>query len=258
MIQTRLPATSAVLALTLCGSAVFADVMVLDSSSDTYIRADRSYSVHGVAESFDIRFNFVSYTQFDMSGLNVDEISDATLTLYKVGNARNDTITNGRFTAWGLPAGDGLTAQDWHETEDFDPNDGFNGLDFRNVGADWLTTGNGINQEVLVSLDPEGGIGGTHPSANVTEVVDNGTGMITLSGQGLVDFLNARADDNGYVTFITGITDTTGRGWGIASKENADTALHPKLSLTYSAVPEPASAAVVALGGTALLRRRLG
>lgn len=232
----QLVTASALLAL---APAAFATDVSLDSSSDTYIRVDRSYLVHGVDEVFDIRFDFVSYTQFDMSSLGDVDITDATLTLYKIEGQRNDTITNGRFSAWGLPNVAGMTDQNWHETEDFDPNDEFVGLDFRNVGTEYIPGFlNGIDDANLVSLDPEGGVDGLFPEPDVVETVDNDTGMITLTGSAFVDFVNSRIDDGGMITFITGITEYgSGKGWGIASKENADSALHPKLTLTFDGGP---------------------
>ncbi|QDU55505.1 PEP-CTERM sorting domain-containing protein [Aeoliella mucimassa] len=249
----------AALACYLAGPATAATIS-LDSSSDTWIRDGRSYSANGIDGVLDARTEFVPYVQFDMSGLDIDSITDAALRLWKVPSARNDTIVTGRYATYGLSDLPGNTLQNWHETDDFDPGDATNGLDFRNTGAEWspnytATTGtqaNGIDRDLLTSLDMEDG-------ANVVESVNNSTGEIVLTGADLIAFLNSRADDNGLVTFLLPVEADGGRGWGIASKENVDSALHPQLDLTYSAnVPEPTSLVLCGLAGAMLLvaRRR--
>ncbi|MFW6353232.1 MAG: PEP-CTERM sorting domain-containing protein [Verrucomicrobiota bacterium] len=86
-------------------------------------------------------------------------------------------------------------------------------------------------------------------SANVTETI-NGN-VFQLSGTDLLTFLNARADANGFVTFLVENPESGGRGWGWATKEHADSSLHPTLSLSFTsdlaAIPEP-SAMVALLG----------
>lgn len=235
----------------LLAGSVSADTVSLDASNDTWIRDGFSHASNGTDGVLDMRFSFTPYIQFDLSGLNIDQISSATLTVHKVASARNDTIVNGRFAVHGLPSQAGNTLQNWDELADFDPTDATNGLDFRNVGADHtLNTGNGVNLANVINLDAEDG-------ANVTEVTNNTTGVATLTGQDLVNFLNSRVDDNGLVTFIFGIEGVnTGQGWGYASKENADANLHPQLDLEFTQVPEPGSLALIGLGSLLALRRR--
>ena len=52
------------------------------------------------------------------------------------------------------------------------------------------------------------------------------------------------------------LTDYSGGYIGFKTKENTAGAFAPTLTLDYTPVPEPASLGVLALGGTALLRRR--
>lgn len=241
-------AAATLLAPVICAAAA---TIVLPASNDTWIRDGRSHTTNGIDPVLDERLSFVPYIQFDMSGLNVDTISSATLRLWKVGSARNDTITNSRFGTYGLPNLPGNTAQNWHETLDFDPNDATNGLDFRNVGLEHtLNVGNGLDLARAVSLDPEDG------GVNVTETVNNTTGAIVVTGDDLVAFLNTRADDNGLVTFMFPIEDPA-RGFGLASKENADPLLHPSLELEFSvAVPEPTALGLGLVAAATLASRR--
>ena len=243
-------------AATLCAavhsSAVRADTASLGSSNDTWIRDGFSYTVNGIDAVLDARLTFVPYVQFDMSGLNIDTISAATLRLWKVPSARNDTITNDRYATYGLADDPNNTLQFWDESADFDPNDGFNGLDFRNTGAEWgpaLT--NGVDRTKLVSLDPQDG------GVTITELVNNTTGEITVSGADLVAFLNSRADASGLVTFLMPVEAST-QGWGIASKENATESLRPILDLEYTVVPEPATCVLLVAAAMAsmMVRRR--
>lgn len=254
----------AVLATVAFAPATWADTASLGASNDTWIRDGFSHASNGTDGVLDARLTFVPYIQFDMSTLNISSISDATLTLWKVASARNDTIVNGRFATYGLTDTPTNALQYWDELADFDPGDATNGLDFRNTGIEWSATysgpiagneGNpniqsgGVDRSVLTSLDLDDG-------ANVTESVNNTTGEIVLSGPDLVSFLNSRASDDGLVTFLLPVEADGGRGWGIASKENANSSLHPQLDLVFTSVPEPSSIAMLALASLALIGSR--
>ncbi len=232
-------------------AGVNAAMVSLSASNDTFIRDGRSHTVNGVAAALDAFPPFVPYVQFNLSGLDIDTVSSATLRLWKVAGTRNDAITNDRYSTYGLPNLPGNTAQNWDELLDFDPLDATNGLDFRNVGLEHtLGVGNGLDLTRAISLDPQDG------GVNVTETVNNTTGEIVVTGDDLVAFLNSRVDDDGYVTFMMPF-EGTARGFGIASKENADPALRPALEIEFTGVvPEPATVGMCLIAAAALASRR--
>ncbi|MFP4281634.1 MAG: hypothetical protein ACLFR7_03325 [Opitutales bacterium] len=238
------------LTLALLGSsfgvhALSAQSALITTSNDTFIRDGRSYTVNGTTDNLDFRYDFTAYFQFDMSSLGIGEILDATLTLHKITgpDGRNDTMVAGRVETYGLLDLVGNTEQNWDETAggwQARVPDEDHGLDFRNVGNDWAG-GTGAVASNLSNLDSA--------SANVTETI-NGN-VFQLSGTDLLTFLNARADANGFVTFLVENPESGGRGWGWATKEHADSSLHPTLSLSFTSdlavIPEP-SAMVALLG----------
>lgn len=234
-----------------------AQTATVTPSNDTWIRDGFSHTVTGPDGALNAFATFVPYIQFDLSGLNIDDITNATLSLnLPGGGSRNDTLNAARFGVQGLPAIDGNTNQLWDELSDFDPTDATNGLDFRNVGLEWgVGFEDGVDYTRLVNLDPERG-------ASTTEVLNDVAKTAVLTGSDLVSFLNTRVDDNGYVTFLLPFSDGTAnnRGFGYASKDNANPALAPALTLTYTAletpVPEPTTATVALMAGGLLLGRR--
>lgn len=241
-------------------SVAQADTAMLGSSSDTYIRDGRSNDDAGPAAVLESRTlssaAFVAYIQFDLSGLTIDTITDATLNLAKVAGGRNDDLSAGRFATYGLNDDPNNTLQHWHEANDFDPNDATDGLDFRNVGAEWTNNpaDNGVDRSLLTSLDPEDG------GVSVTETLVGGTGgtdgTMSVTGADLVSFLQSRYDAGGLVTFLFPLENTPDRGYGIASKEHATADYHPELVLTFT-VPEPATGMLfLAAASITLLGRR--
>ena len=196
----------------------------IGADADTFLRAGQD---NGSAAVLDSRFSFVPYVKFDLSTLNIEEITQATLGVSKVASFRNDSITTGRFAVYGLASQAGNTPQDWSEATL---------VGGATSGAEWNddASSNGIDRSRLTSLDAEDG-------ANVFETVVNGTDVPqTLSGPDLVTFLNTRLDDNGLATFIIPVEASNGLGYGLASRENGNAALRPTLSITYEeGAPDP-------------------
>lgn len=190
------------------------------SDADTYMR---DAVVRGGEAFMDIRgggVDFAGYLRFDLSELTAmgpGTLSDATLTLYKVGASRNDAINNGRFSLHGLNNVAGNTPQSWSEATLSETGD-------NPAGAEWTGV---VPMDLL--------------SGRITDLDDNVEGIseliasdvVTITGAALEAFLKDRVDDNGLVTFIIACEDGSDRGYGIATKENANAALHPRLQLTY-------------------------
>ena len=234
------------------------DVADLTSSNDTWIRNGFSYIFNGgndpgdplVGGVLDARFSFVPVIQFDLSGLNIDTLNDATLTVTKVPSLRNDGISAGRFAVYGLPSGTTApfgTVQNWDEVNDYGvprradlgfDDTVFHGLDFRNIGDEWsdvvdsgtftgtssTENNTGIDRSLLVSLDPED----TDITVNTTETfapvagATNNETHASLTGPDLVSFLTERlnsTDNPGLVTFFIPAEIANGQGYGLASQE---------------------------------------
>ncbi|MBX3435402.1 MAG: PEP-CTERM sorting domain-containing protein [Pirellulales bacterium] len=225
---------------TSASSRTTAASIVLNTVADTYSRAGVNA---GAAPVMDIRDfatpDFIGYFRFDLSSVPAP-ITGAKLTLHKVPSARNDTIVTARFANFGLTNAAGNTPQNWDELTVADTG---LGAEYNTVGGDPLILGQ------FISLDFEAG-------ANVTETVNNNVTPQMLEGPDLVAFLEGRRNDGGLATIINAVL-TVGRGWGWATKENADPLLHPTLEITYDVIPEPTSAGLLALGAcAALLYRR--
>ncbi|MEN6425741.1 MAG: LamG-like jellyroll fold domain-containing protein [Phycisphaerales bacterium] len=213
--------------LVLAGAtSIQAATFTLGSDADTYV-ASGDTTPHGSATYMYLHdtTNGVGYLRFNLSDLNIATVQDATLTLVISGDApRNDSLITARFFLHGLNNVTGNTPQDWSEAT----------LTSANVGAEWATNGG----EPLVNTTP---MDDTTAGAGITETITStgedywiaGSRTITISGDALAQFIEDRAQDSGLVTFLMEFpTSTTGRGFGLASKENTNEAYRPKLELT--------------------------
>jgi hypothetical protein len=248
MWMKRIIVCIAVLIITgvMAGTASASLIAMLGSDADTYLRDD---VVRGADVLMDVRgggIDFAGYLRFDLSGLGAGiTIESATLTLTKVsGASRNDTITSARFALYGLNVVADNTPQNWDESTLTETGTDIVGLEWNGVVPLDLSGGR------VTNLDME-------DVAGITETVVNGGsegGTVSVTGDPLVSFLQGRVDDNGLVTFIIGNDDGTDRGYGLATKENLTESYRPVLEITY--IPEPATIALLGLGGLTLLRRR--
>ncbi|MFB0525290.1 MAG: hypothetical protein ACETVZ_07090, partial [Phycisphaerae bacterium] len=209
-------------------SYVQADKITVGSDADTYVGG---VGTHGDATGMYLQNtdNYVGYLRFDLSGLDIITIRSATLTLTISGDTpRNDNPVTGRFALNGLDNIAGNTAQDWDEAV----------LDVNTVGAEWSTNGGEPLVNVTVMDMNEADLAaGLVPA--ITETIAGsgdywlpGARTITVTGDPLASFIQSRIDDGGLVTFILEFPGGgSGRGYGLATKENADEALRPKLEL---------------------------
>lgn len=186
------------------------------------------------------------YLRFDLGALNVRTVLDAQLILRNSGEApRNDAANTGRFALYGLNNVAGNTPQNWSEST-------LSESGTNPVGAEWsgavpldLTGGR------VTNLDADDGVAVTESivQASGTDYWAPGAFTFTISGQALIDFLQARADDGGLATFIVANDDGNSRGYGIATKENATEEFRPILVLTYEAGgamnPQPANGSTI-------------
>ena len=236
------------------GAASYADIANLGASADTmiwhrdgvtaYVDGNFGSTVDLDTYHFDANLNAYSYIQFNMSSLGDIVINSATLTLTKAaanpsqgltGSDRVDTITTGRIDLFGLNNVAGNTVQNWDEST--------------------LTMNNTGNEITTASIAAAAGA----PFLNSTsfaglEAVSGGT-VITLTGTEITAFLQGRADDNGYVTFMTANPDATaGRGYALDSKESGINV--PLLSLDYTVIPEPATLGLIGMASVGLLVAR--
>lgn len=213
------------------------------SDADTWFNGA---TIYGADVLMDVRggsTDRAGYLRFDLEALSVNTVLDAQLVLRNSGGAsRNDAITSARFALYGLNNVAGNTPQDWDEstlTEDAS-------------GAEWtgpvpldLTGGR------LTNLDGDDGVAVTETFVDdpALDYWIAGNYTITITGQALVDFLQARAEDGGLATFIIANDDGSDRGFGIATKENTDEAFRPVLILTYIAGgamnPQPADGSTI-------------
>jgi hypothetical protein len=169
------------------------------------------------------------YVRFDLSSLNIQSIESATLTLFVHGSIpkppyRNDSCVTGRFALYGLNNVAGNTPQDWDEAV----------LTSASTGTemDWAAGAVVTAGGLAVDLDDD--VAGITETVSPTSSPGNASlgATITITGDALVSFLQSRVDDDGLVTFILKDDDGSDRGYGLCTKEFADEAYRPKLTLT--------------------------
>jgi len=190
----------------------------------------RGSSSSGAAQSLDVRDyqgaggDGMAYLRFDLSGVDLTGLTNAYLTLQKLGG---DTINGDRFDVAGLLNLPGNTSQTWSEST----------LAVTGPGEEYTATaGNGLDMTRVVNLSSEGGAG-----ANVIEQVSNSGSPQHLSGVDLMAFLKDRKSDGGLATFIVLVDAGANRGWTYGSRENANAALRPTLRLECTPAYEKAA-----------------
>ncbi|MEJ2648483.1 MAG: hypothetical protein P8016_08780 [Sedimentisphaerales bacterium] len=170
------------------------------------------------------------YVRFDLSGLDIDSIENAALTLSVHGSIpkppyRNDSVVSGRFALYGLNNVAGNTPQDWGEDV----------LTSADTGAemDWATGSVVTDGGLATDLDDDvEGISETYSASSSPANASLGA-TITISGDALVSFLQSRVGDDGLVTFILKDDDGADRGYGLCSREYPDQTYWPQLELEY-------------------------
>ncbi|MEN6309259.1 MAG: LamG-like jellyroll fold domain-containing protein [Anaerohalosphaeraceae bacterium] len=235
------------LILMMLGTMIQADSITLGTHADTYLR---DATVRGALDFMDVRggtYDFGSYMRFDLKSLGAIKITGAQLILINSGTgSANGNIVTGRVALHGLNNVAGNTPQDWDETT-------LSETGTNPAGAEWtgtvpmnLTTGR------LANLDQDDGVAVTESLVKTgTNYWDPGAWTITLSGQAIVDFLQARAYDSGLATFILACDDSNNNGgYGVCTKEHATETWRPRLVLEYTPIttaylPDPTDGATV-------------
>lgn len=211
MLKRLMCVLSVCLAAALATSVQAAELTV-GPDADTYVISNDT-TAHGDAVYMYLQdtANGVAYLRFNLAEINVSSVQNATLTLYTSGGApRNDNVVAARFVLHGLNNVPGNTPQDWSEAT----------LTSATVGAEYTTNGGEPLVNVTDLDDTTAGITETITRVG-TNYYDVGGISITVTGDPLVQFLQSRVEDNGLVTFVIDFPNsTTGRGFGIASKEN--------------------------------------
>jgi hypothetical protein len=237
--KTKNVLLAVMLACTL-GLVAQADEGRIGSDADTHINGSTPY---GNEVSMYIRQGErAGYLRFDLGAINVNTVLDAQLILVNAERAEgNQAISLARFALWGLNNVAGNTPQDWNEST----------FTAAASGLEWTGTAPNPAEGRLTDLDDT--VAGMTISIVEDPALDywvTGKYTFTISGQPLIDFLQARADDDGLATFIIAHGETSGgRKFGIAAKEHTNEAIRPVLVLTYitggASNPQPADGTTI-------------
>lgn len=205
-------------------------IVTLQAVADTYTKAGVNAGSAPVLDLLDGNTTYadqIGYVRFDLSGLDLEQLQTAALTLIKQPNVvggRDDFLITDRFGVYGLLDLPGNTAQAWDEAT----------LAEGNVGAEYTPLAEeGLDATRLYNLDQESG-------ANVFESVINANGSAaSITGDDLITFLRQRADAEGQVTFVTYVQAGNTRGYAFGTRENEDPAARPTLKLEFPNDPLP-------------------
>jgi len=228
------------------GSGIITDTTVLTPDADAYVRSgSNSASNFGGSGNLVAKYqddsttagnNRKSYVRFDISSFDKLSLKDAVFSLAVDPGNLGTNLDNLPYTFEVFGLNDGV-GENWGE----------GGITWDNAPAN--LDGNDLTGDVT-------SLGIFTPTIN-----GFGTGgqYLTLSGDALLTFL--REDTNGLVTFIVRRVEQELNGDNtivheFGSKENSNPLLAPTLILATGPIPEPATFALLGLGGLAMLRRR--
>jgi hypothetical protein len=241
------------LVLLIAATCAQAETLTLGPTADTWVR-NSDTTPHG-SDVFlyiaDTAYAY-AYMRFDLSSYNITDISSAKLSLRVagVGAPRNDNVVSTRFALNGLKNVAGNTPQDWDEAT----------LTSATVGAEWTTSRRPLVNVTTMDSD----IAGSGMTEVITLVGVNyytaGGMTIDVSGAPLAQFLKDRVNDGGLATLIIDFgVSTTGRGYGVVSKEGTTAEWRPVLTLeatvgpkTAASKPSPADKATEVIPAVAL------
>ena len=235
---------SAVLAAALVaglGAAVAqAGVITISPQADSYLNKNSPDNNYGSAAVILVRANpaavYKAYMRFDLSGIsNLSQISSATLHLTAT-NSNGTTLStwvNQTVSIYGL----------------YDSSWGEGTGPLAGVSD---TTGNTITWNHAPSNDTSSSTGFLSPATLIDTFNANGTvGEYAFTSTALANYLK-NATAGGTVTLLLNTTGTSGIYMG--SRDNGASARRPSLDVTV--VPEPATLALLGLGGIATVLRK--